>query len=142
MREIEQSIGVRDAIISAFLDLPCRERIRDFEDASEVVAIARVSESAFCEQFQSKEALVSAFLKDRHVIWMRWFENEIEQKYEETGGGLEIIADVLQKGFEDPKCSGFAFFKIVPRAATSTMNLSQSRESRRNIWDGILSNWP
>lgn len=112
MREIEQSIGVRDAIVTAFLDLPCRERVRGLE-ISEVVAIARVSESAFCEQFQSKEALVSTFLKDRHVIWMRWFENEIEARYEATGGGLEIIVDVLLEGFEDPKCFGLAFIKIV-----------------------------
>ena len=40
---------------------------------------------------------------------MRWFENEISARYEATGGGLEIIADVLQKGFEDPKCFGLAF---------------------------------
>ena len=54
-----------------------------------------VSESAFHGQFQSKEELVSAFLKDRHDIWMRWFESEIEARYEATGGGLEIIVDVF-----------------------------------------------
>jgi AcrR family transcriptional regulator len=72
-----------------------------------------VSESVFYEQSQSKEEIVSAFLKDRHAIWMRWFENEIEARYEATEGGLEIIADVLQIGFEDPKCFGCAFIKIV-----------------------------
>ena len=35
-----------------------------------------------CEQIESKEEQPSAFLKDRHVIWMRWFENEIEARYE------------------------------------------------------------
>ena len=80
---------------------------------SEVLALARVSETAFYEQFQSKEELVSAFLKDRHAMWMRWFEAEIEARYEATGGGLEIIADVLQEGFEDSKCFGVAFINIV-----------------------------
>ncbi len=112
MLEIEQSVGVRDAIITALLDVFCRDGTRKAE-ISEVLAIAGVSESAFYEQFQSKEKLVSAFLKDRHAIWMRWLESEIEARYEATGGGLEIIADVLQKGFEDPKCSGFAFINIV-----------------------------
>jgi AcrR family transcriptional regulator len=65
----------------------------------------------------SKEDLVSAFLKDRHVIWMRWFENEIEARYGATGGDLEIIADVLQEGFEDPKCFGFAFMNVVIEGA-------------------------
>jgi hypothetical protein len=50
---------------------------------------------------------------DRHAIWMRWFENEIEARYEATGGGLEIIADVLQEGFEDPMCFGFAFIHTI-----------------------------
>jgi AcrR family transcriptional regulator len=82
-------------------------------EISDVLAIAGVSESAFYEQFQSKEELASVFLKHRHVLWMRWFENEIETRYEATGGGLEIIADVLQEGFEDPKCFGLAFIRIV-----------------------------
>jgi hypothetical protein len=48
--------------------------------------------------FQSREDFVSAFLKDRHAIWMRRFENEIEARYEATGGGLEIIADFFTGG--------------------------------------------
>jgi len=112
MLEMRQSVGVRDVIIPAFLDVFCRDSSREAE-ISEAPAIARVSESAFYEQVQSKEDLVSAFLKDRHAIWMRWFENGIKARYEAIGGGLEIIADVLQEGFEDPKCFGFAFIHIV-----------------------------
>lgn len=109
---VGQSAGVRDAIIAAFLEVLCREGVRVAE-ISKVLAIAGVSESVFYEQFQSKEALVSAFLKDRHAIWMRRFKNEIEVRYEATGGGLEIIADTLQKAFEDPKCFGLAFINTV-----------------------------
>jgi AcrR family transcriptional regulator len=93
---------------SASLEVFCRDGIRTTE-ISKVLARAGVSESAFYEQFQSKEDLVSAFLQDRHAIWMRWFENEIGAKYEATRGGLEIIADVLEKWFEDPKLYGCAF---------------------------------
>jgi AcrR family transcriptional regulator len=112
MLEMEETAGVRDAIIAASLDVFCRDGIRTTE-ISKVLARAGVSESAFYEQFQSKEDLVSAFLQDRHAIWMRWFENEIETQYEATGGGLEIIADVLQKWFEDPKFYGCAFINAV-----------------------------
>jgi AcrR family transcriptional regulator len=112
MLEMEQTAGVRDAIIAASLDAFCRDGIRATE-ISKVLARAGVSESAFYEQFQSKEDLVSAFLQDRHAIWMRWFENEIEARYEATRGGLEIIADVLQKWFEDPKLYGCAFINAV-----------------------------
>jgi AcrR family transcriptional regulator len=111
MPEMRQSGGVKDAITTV-LDALCREGSRGTE-ISKVLAKAGVPESAFYEHFQSKEDLVSAFRKHRHAIWVRWFEAEIEARYEATGGGLEIIADVLQKGFEDPKCFGCAFIHIV-----------------------------
>jgi AcrR family transcriptional regulator len=112
MLQVRPSAGVRDAILTAFLDVDRREGVRATE-TSLVSKISGVSESSFSEHFQSKEDLVSAFLKDRHATWMRWFENEIESSYEATAGGLEIIADVLQKGVEDSKCFGLAFFQIL-----------------------------
>jgi AcrR family transcriptional regulator len=112
MLEMKQSVEVSDANIAAFWDVFCRDGSLEAE-ISKLLAIAGVSESVFYEQSQSKEDIVSAFLKDRHAFWMRWFENEIEARYEATGGGLEIIADVLQIGFEDPKCFGCAFINIV-----------------------------
>ena len=118
MLEIEQSVKVRDAMITAFWDVFCKDAGLEAE-ISEVLATAGVSESGFYEQFQSKEDLVSAFLKDRQVIWMRWFESEIEARHEATGGGLEIIADVLQEGFEDPKCFGLAFINVVAEGGDS-----------------------
>ena len=112
MLKIEQNVGVSDSIITAFWDVFSRDESLEAE-ISEVLTIAPVSEPASYERFQSKEDLVSAFLKDRHAIWMRWFEHEIEVRYEATGGGLEIIADVLQEGFEDPKCFGLAFMSVL-----------------------------
>jgi len=111
MLEMEHGVGVRDAI-TAFWDTFCRDGSREAEIA-EALAIAGLSESDFCEQSQTKEDLISAFLKDRHASWMRWFESEIEARYEAIGGGLEIIADVLREGFEDWKCFGLAFIHIV-----------------------------
>ena len=112
MLEIKQSVGVSDAIVTVFWDVFSRDVSLEAE-ISEALAIARVSEFASYERFQSKEDLVSAFLKNRHASWMRWFEAEIEARYEATGGGLEIIADVLQEGFEDPNNLGVAFINVV-----------------------------
>lgn len=108
MLEMRQSAGITDAVIRGFLDLPCWEGVRAAE-ISNVFGITGGSEPVIYKQSQSKEDLASAFLKDRHAIWMHWFENEIAAMYEATGGGLEIIADVLQKGFEDQKDFGIAF---------------------------------
>ncbi|OJV41212.1 MAG: hypothetical protein BGO25_15800 [Acidobacteriales bacterium 59-55] len=110
--EREQSAGVRDTSIAASSEVFCRDDFRE-DEISKLPASTRVSESAFCDEFKPKEELVSDFLKRRHAIWMHWFESEIKTRHEATGGGLEIIADVLQKGFEDPKCFGFAFINIL-----------------------------
>ena len=64
------------------------------------------------EQSVSREDPLSEFLRGRRDQWMRWFENEIEARYEDTRGGLVIIADVLQQGF-DPKCFGLAFIQFI-----------------------------
>jgi AcrR family transcriptional regulator len=117
MLGIEQSAGVRDAIITALLDVLCQAGSREAE-ISEVLAKAGVSQSDFHQHFQSKDDLVSAFLRDRHAAWMSWFEKEIEERYEATRGGLEIIADVLQKGFEDPKSFCCAFINLVTEGST------------------------
>jgi len=118
MLDSNQSVGVWDAVIEAYLDLLFREGIRGPEIAN--AEKAGLSESAFYEQLQSRENILTTLLEGRHAIWMRLFENEIEARYEATGGGLEIIADVLQKGFEDQKCFGFAFINFAAKRRAST----------------------
>ena len=43
----------------------------------------------------------SAIANNGCAAWLNGFENEIERRYAATGGGLEIIADVLSEGFGD-----------------------------------------
>lgn len=67
----------------------------------------RVSNSIF---YQPKEEPVATPAQNSCDVWLRRFENEVEAQFKETGGGLEIVADVLQRAFEDQKSSDFAFF--------------------------------
>jgi len=67
-----QGIELREPIVAAPLDVFSRKDSPAAE-ISKVPAIAVVSKPVSHEQFQSKEELVTAFLKDRHAIWMRWF---------------------------------------------------------------------
>ena len=55
--EIEQSVGVSDAIITAFWDVFCRDGSREAE-ILELLTIAEVSGPVFYEQFESKEDFV------------------------------------------------------------------------------------
>lgn len=67
------------------------------------------------EPLQSKQTGVLAGVKDRQAIWMDWLENEIEARYQATGGGLEIIADILQSELEDPLHLALGFFNAEGR---------------------------
>lgn len=137
MLEIAQSVGVRDATITALLDVLSREGIRG-NHISEVLEIAGLPESNFHKQFRLKEDLISAFLKERHAIWMRWFENEIEARCEATGGSMEIIADVLQKGFEDSKCFALAFIHIVTESRSFNSERSAiASEQKQHLRESI-----
>lgn len=75
---------------------------------------AIVSESTSNEAPESKDDLIRAFLEDRHAIWVRWFQHEISARYETTGGGLEIIADVLREWFEGSQMRCCAVTDVIP----------------------------
>lgn len=75
--------------------------------------MAGVSTTAVYDHLQLKEDVVSEYLKDCHAAWMCWFERELETRYKAAEFRLESIADILWKGFEDPKCFGLAFSHIV-----------------------------
>jgi hypothetical protein len=91
---------------------------------------------------RKQKKISSAFLKDRHACWMRWFENEIEARYEAIGGGLEIIADVLQIGFEDPKCFGCAFINIVTEGGDFDNEPFAIAREQKDHLRRFVSTWP
>lgn len=107
-----QAQDLKGQIVNASLELFYRDGIRA-TDINQVIARAGVSENSFYQNFHSKEDLVNAFLHKRHDIWFTWFETEVERRLAANGGGLEVIADVLQNWFEDPSFRGCAFINTV-----------------------------
>jgi hypothetical protein len=111
MLVIRQNAGIRKPIVAAFLNVFNWDSVRE-ADISEAPSMAGVSGSVCYAPVQPTEESVSAFLKGCHATWMRWFEKEIEARCNATGAGLEIIADVLEDGFEDRQRFGLAFMNI------------------------------
>jgi hypothetical protein len=111
MLEMEHNAGVGNAVPITFFEGLSRPAIRGTE-VSQTVDRAGAEKFVIERRSPSKEERLSTFLRDRHAKWMLGFVKEIEAKYEATRGGLEIIADILQKEFEDPKRLGFAFANI------------------------------
>src|ERR1700729_1014474 len=112
MLEQAQALNPRDTIVRSSLEIFYRDGIKG-TDVNKVIEKAGVSESLFYQNFSSKEDLVLAFLHKRHDIWMAWFTSEVEAKLSQPGAKLEVIADVLQSWFEDPKFRGCAFINTV-----------------------------
>jgi hypothetical protein len=126
MQEMRQSAGAWNVITTIFFD-----DISRWAALPRVVTMStRVSGSAF---YQSKEEPVTPPLKNKCAAWLCWFENEVEATYERTGGGLEIIADVLQKAFEDPECSDLVSFNIVDGGDFDSEPFAASREQREHL---------
>ena len=107
MLKIKQNIGNTDTAVMTSLRVFSREGRGEAQIPNmEPMAGA----TGLYEHLHSKQTSVPADQKDRPAIWMDWLENQIEARYQATGGGLEIIADILQTGLEDPLHLTFGSF--------------------------------
>src|SRR5215472_17574538 len=96
-------------------------------EISRTIEDFRVPESTVYEGLQLKKTCIRAFLEDRDAIWLRRFQTEITARYEATGGGLEIIADVLREWFEDSRLRS-SISKVI--ASNPEGNGQESRSCR------------
>lgn len=112
MQESVQAQNQRDSIVNSSFELFYRDGIKG-TDVNQIIENAGVSESSFYQNFASKDELVAASLHKRHDSWMAWFTGEVWARLSQPGAGLEVIADVLQSWFEDPKFRGCLFINTV-----------------------------
>jgi AcrR family transcriptional regulator len=102
-------------------ELPPRERIlrtahelfyRDGIRATgidRVIAESGVAKLTFYRQFDSKDALVRAFLDARHARWTAWFVDALARH----GGTPRAIVPALREWFASPDYRGCAFLNSV-----------------------------
>ena len=140
MLVIRQNAGIKKPIIAAFLGVFSWDPVREAE-ISEALPMAGVSKSVCCAPVQATGESVPAFLGDCHATWMRWFEKEIEARYNATGAGLEIIVDVLKEGCEDRPRFGLAFMNIDAEVETfnteAVVIASEQREHLRRFLEDL-----
>jgi hypothetical protein len=103
--------------------------------------MARVSELGFHEQPQSED-VAPVYHQDRPANWIRWFEHEILKRFEATGGGLEIIADVFE-GTEEQKCFGLVPINIATENSSFSTNpvvcIGEQKEDLRRFLEQLAS---
>ena len=98
----------RARILEAAHDLFYRDGIRA-TGIDRVIAASDVAKLTFYRHFPSKDALVLAFLDDRHERWMAWFESALARH----GGTAEALAPALRDWFKSRDFRGCAFLNSV-----------------------------
>lgn len=95
-----------------------------------IIAEARVTKVTFYRQFPSKDALVLAYLDDRHWRWMVTFEAALQRH----GSQLESIVPALQEWFESASFRGCAFINALGElGGTMDPVVSRVREHKREV---------
>lgn len=84
-----------------------------------IIAESGVAKMSFYRHFPSKTDLIAAFLNARHESWMAWFTREVDAGIT-AGGGLEVVADVLESWFQQPDFRGCAFINTVAEAGSAS----------------------
>jgi AcrR family transcriptional regulator len=98
----------RERILRTAHELFYREGIRA-TGVDRVIAAAGVAKLTFYRQFESKDALVRAFLDARHARWIAWFAGALDRH----GGGPGAIVPALREWFASPDYRGCAFLNSV-----------------------------
>jgi AcrR family transcriptional regulator len=98
----------RERILRAAHGLFYREGIRA-TGIDRVIAESGVAKLTFYRQFESKDALVLAFLERRHARWMAWFAAALGRH----GGDAGAVAPALREWFEGGDFRGCAFLNSV-----------------------------
>jgi len=106
------TLSARDRILRTAHDLFYREGIRA-TGVDRLIAESGVAKLTFYRHFPSKNALVLAFLEDRHRYWMNWFKASLERH----GGNPAALVPTLAEWFGDPAYRGCAFINTVSELA-------------------------
>lgn len=108
----------RDRLIEVALRLFYQEGLRA-TGIDLIIAKAGVAKMSFYRHFPSKSHLIAECLSLRHENWMVWFKDAVEKRIAQTGGGIEVIAEVLRSWFEEPDFRGCPFINALAETAAA-----------------------
>jgi len=102
--------NARDRILETALDLFYRQGYLA-TGINQIIAESHVAKATFYSNFPSKDALCIAYLQARHLLWMGWLKERVEQ---EQSGRDKLLAvfDFLKSWMTDSGFRGCAFLNI------------------------------
>ncbi len=99
--------SARDRIVETAFTLFYRDGIR-VTGIDKIIAESSVAKMSFYRYFPSKNDLITECLRRRSEEWLQWFTAAVEKKMSYSVAGMEIIADILRRWFEQPGFRGCA----------------------------------
>jgi AcrR family transcriptional regulator len=123
------SLKPRKKILAAAHRLFYAEGIRG-TGVDRIIAEACITKVTFYRQFPSKDALILAYLDDRHRLWMQAFEDAVRRH----GSKPESIVPALQEWFSCPSFRGCAFINALGElGGTSELVIRRVREHKQEL---------
>ena len=103
-----------------------------------IIAESEVAKMSFYRHFPSKNDLVAEYLLRRHEWWMGWFSVGVEKRLSQAGAGLEVIAEVLMRWFEEPDFRGCAFINAQAEAFSQEEKIHQIIQDHKQALQAFL----
>jgi AcrR family transcriptional regulator len=108
----------------------------------ELLTVANVARMSFYKHFPSKQALVLAFLQERHQHWQQQLEQQAKARAHTPGGELRAVFEVLAAWFAEADFRGCAFINTVLETAdphTQEHQVAQAhKQALRQYLAGLL----
>jgi len=133
-------LPARERILAAALDLFYRDGIRA-TGVDRLIAASGVAKLTFYRHFPSKEALVLAFLTERHERWMAWFTEALDRLRAKKPRDLRVLADVLAEWFEREDFRGCAFINTTVEVAQSLPEALPLCQSHKADMAAAIAKW-
>lgn len=139
-KDISQS-EARQRIITTALDLFYRQGYLA-TGINQVIAEAGVSKNTFYYHFPSKEDLCVAYLQERHLIWMGWLYEKIDE-YTSPRDRLLSVFEFLDSWLSGCHFRGCAFLNIASEVPDINHRLRQEviehKDELRKVLSSLLN---
>lgn len=138
-------LAARQRILSAAHRLFYAQGIRA-TGVEELVATAGVARMSFYKHFPSKQALVVAFLQERHQRWQQQLEQQAKARSNTPAEEVRAVFHVLKEWFGEADFRGCAFINTVLETADphtqEHLLARQHKEVLRTYLEGLLRAGP
>lgn len=102
----------RERILASAQELFYRDGIRA-TGVDRVIAEAGVTKVTFYRHFPSKNDLVTAYLEERHLLWIEWLDGALDRHRGRGRGAAARLIAVFREWFNSAGYRGCAFLNAV-----------------------------